>query len=71
MRKLIIAGGREEEHQVLAGVRRWQHVQYSMFGTRAKQTDSDLNCELYKTYSTFLINKYSKRTVYWVTGLLI
>jgi hypothetical protein len=71
MSKLIIAGGRGEEHQVLAGVRRWQHVQYSMFGARAKQTDSDINCGLYKTFSTFLINKYSKRTVYCVSGLLI
>jgi hypothetical protein len=53
MRKLILRGKlrrKGDENQALVGLRRWQHVHYSAFGARAKQTDSGLKCGLFNTY---------------------
>lgn len=43
--------------QVHAGVRRLQHVLYSLFGARAKQTESDLYSGIYNTYFKYLCSK--------------
>jgi hypothetical protein len=65
MRKLILVGKLREKGGIassIAGVCRWQHVQFSLFGARANQIDSDLNCGLYNTdfkhfWSTYILKE--------------